>query len=558
MTSDDLWYKQAVIYCLDVETFLDASGDGVGDFEGLRRKLEYLARLGVTCLWLQPFYPSPNRDNGYDVSDYYGVDSRLGNLGDYVDFINHAKSLGLRVLVDLVANHTSIEHPWFQSARSSRHSPHRSWYHWTDELPKNHAEGVVFPGLQTTNWTWDDAAGQYYFHRFFEFQPDLNTKHPAVRAELKKVMGFWLELGVSGFRVDAVPFLIEPTHGGAEQAYDFDLLHEMRDFLQWRRRDAILLAEANVLPQESDDYFGQQGDRLQMMLNFPVNQRLFLALATGNVQPLRWALEQTRKPHGCAQWVQFLRSHDELDLGRLTDSERRSVYAAFGPEEGMQLYGRGIRRRLAPMLKGDRKHIRLAFSLLMSLPGTPMIQYGDEIGIGDDLSLPDRQCARTPMQWSGERQAGFSLARTIVRPVVSNGDFSFHEINVAAQQRDRDSLLTWLEQLIRVRRELTTIGWGDYILLDSDVPMVLIMYYQWRGEALVILHHFGTAKVHVTFQLPDQVQTQTESASTLSDVFSNATFPFDDHRSVTVPLDRYGHLWLRVGNQDTSLTRSTY
>lgn len=551
MSAEDLWYKHAVIYCLDVETYLDANGDGIGDFEGLQRKLDYLAGLGVTCLWLQPFYPSPNADNGYDVSDYYGVDPQFGTLGDYVEFMNCAQSLGLRVLVDFVANHTSIQHPWFQAARRDRNSPYRSWYIWADERPANHADGIVFPGYQTTNWTWDDVAGQYYFHRFYDFQPDLNTQNPAVREELKKIMGFWLQLGVSGFRVDAVPFLIERPDHERQMVQDFELLHELRNFLQWRRRDAILLAEANVLPHESDDYFGEQGDRLQMMLNFPVNQRLFLALATGDVEPLREALEQTRKPHDCAQWVQFLRSHDELDLGRLTESERQSVYAAFGPEKSMQLYGRGIRRRLAPMLKDDRQHLELAWSLLLALPGTPMIQYGDEIGMGEDLSLPERQSARTPMQWSDAPHGGFSRAEHIVRPVVSDDVFGYQQVNVARQQRDRDSLLNWLERRIRARQELPEISWGEYTVLRGDVPEVLILLTEWRGEAVVTLHHFGTRETQVTFQLPKRDWI----TNRLIDVFSEATIPIEDHGRVTVSLGRYGQWWFRVGGQDTSSAR---
>ncbi len=277
---DDLWYKNAIIYCLDVEKYLDANGDGIGDFAGLTRKLDYLAGLGVTCLWLQPFYPSPNRDNGYDVSDYYGVHPKHGTPGEFVEFMNHARQLGLRVIVDLVVNHCSITHPWFQAARKDPKSPHRDWFIWSKTRPKDHATGMVFPGVQKTTWTYDSVAKAYYFHRFYDFQADLNTAHPDVRREILRIMGYWLELGVSGFRMDAVPFLIERKGARVRHTKDFELLHQMRDFLQWRRGDAILLAEANVPPDESLDYFGELGDRLQLMLNFPVNQRLFYALAT--------------------------------------------------------------------------------------------------------------------------------------------------------------------------------------------------------------------------------------------------------------------------------------
>ena len=290
---DDLWYKNAIIYCLDVEKYIDANGDGVGDFEGLTRKLDYLAGLGVTCLWLQPFYPSPNKDNGYDVSDYYGVHRKHGTPGGFVEFMNHAQQLGLRVIVDLVANHSSDQHPWFKASRRSPDSPYRDWYVWAKQRPRDHDQGMVFPGVQKTTWTRDPVAKAYYFHRFYKFQPDLNTRNPKVREELLRIMGFWLQLGVSGFRMDAVPFLISEKGVGAGKELDYEMLHQMRDFLQWRRRDAILLAEANVPPKESLEYFGEQGDRLQMMLNFPVNQRLFFALATGDIRPLVKALKDT-------------------------------------------------------------------------------------------------------------------------------------------------------------------------------------------------------------------------------------------------------------------------
>ena len=293
MSIEDLWYRNAIVYCLDVEKFMDSSGDGVGDFEGLSSRLPYLAGLGVTCVWLLPFSTSPNRDNGYDVSDYYSVSNKHGSLGDFVAFANHAQSLGIRVIVDLVVNHTSIDHPWFQHARSNPDSPFRDWYVWSKTRPKNHDQGMVFPGVQKTTWTWDEAAKRYYFHRFYEHQADLDTWNPAVRDEISKIMGFWLQLGISGFRIDAVPFLIGRKGADVtEPELDYDLLHDFRDFLQWRRRDAVMLAEANVPPDENLKYFGEKGDRLQMMLNFPVNQRLWYALATADVAPLKWAINR--------------------------------------------------------------------------------------------------------------------------------------------------------------------------------------------------------------------------------------------------------------------------
>ena len=550
MSIDDLWYKNAVIYCLDVEKYQDANDDGVGDFEGVMRRLEYLQGLGVTCVWLQPFYTSPNRDNGYDVVDYYNVNDKHGSLGDFVNFMNHAQALGLCVIVDLVVNHTSIDSPWFQEARANRTSLFRDWYVWADERPKNHRDGIVFPGQQTTTWSFDRRAGQYYFHRFYRHQADLNTWNPYVRAEIQKIMGFWLQLGVSGFRMDAVPFLIEKKGAGVEHEQDFNLLKEMRDFLQWRSGEAILLAEANVPPDESMHYFGSEGERLQMMLNFPVNQRLFYALATADLDPLVWALEQTHKRPRNAQWVQFLRSHDELDLGRLTPEQREKVFAAFGPEKRMQLYDRGIRRRLAPMLGGNRKRIELAFSLLFSLPGTPMMQYGDEIGMGDNLRLPERECARTPMQWTANVHGGFSRARRVVRPVINDPQYGYTKVNVAEQRRDPDSLLNWTERIIRTRKECPEISWGNFAVLRSNAPEVLAIRYDWRNTSLVTLHNFSDRRQKVRLKIGaprDEV---------LVEVFDGRHTRAHNDGMHRIDLDAYAWRWYRVGAADTTLDRA--
>jgi maltose alpha-D-glucosyltransferase / alpha-amylase len=547
MPIEDLWYKSAVIYCLDVEKYQDADGDGVGDFEGLMRRLDYLQGLGVTCVWLQPFYPSPNRDNGYDVADFYGVHDKHGSLGDFVEFMNRADALGIRVIVDLVVNHTSVDCPWFQAARADPKSYYRHWYVWADERPKNHREGIVFPGQQTSTWDYDRRAGQWYFHRFYKHQPDLNTWNPYVRQEIQKIMGFWLQLGVAGFRMDAVPFLLQKKGAGVEWDQDFGLLKEMRDFLQWRSGNAIMLAEANVPPDESMKYFGEEGERLQMMLNFPVNQRLFYALATADIDPLVWALEQTWKRPRNAQWVQFLRSHDELDLGRLTEEQRDKVFAAFGPKPSMQLYDRGIRRRLAPMLAGNRRRIELAFSLLFSLPGTPMMQYGDEIGIGDNLRLPERECARTPMQWSAEPHGGFSRAKKIVRPVIDDPDYGFARVNVAAQRRDPDSLLNWTERVIRTRKECPEIGWGEFSVLRTNVPEVLAMRYDWRGTSLVTLHTFSGRTQRV------KLKVGCEHDATLVEVFDGRHSRAHNDGAHRITLPEYAWRWYRVGAADTTL-----
>jgi maltose alpha-D-glucosyltransferase / alpha-amylase len=551
MAIEDLWYRNAILYCLDVEKYMDSNGDGIGDFEGLNSRLEYLSGLGVNCVWLLPFSKSPHRDNGYDVSDYFSVDERHGTLGDFVEFMNHARALGIRVIADLVVNHTSKDHPWFQQARKDPKSPYRDWYVWSKERPDDHDQGMVFPGIQKTTWTLDRTAKEYYFHRFFEFQPDLNTHHPEVRDQIYKIMGFWLELGVSGFRMDAVPFLIEKKGAQVEHSKDFELLKEMRDFLQWRSRDAIMLAEANVPPEESLKYFGDEGDHLQLMLNFPVNQRLWYALSTGDTEPLKWAIRETQHVPAQAQYVQFLRSHDECDLGRLTEEQRQAVFAACGPKKNMQLYDRGIRRRFAPMLDGDRRKMELAMSLLFSLPGTPMLQYGDEIGIWDDLALPQRECARTAMQWSSAHYGGFSRAKKPAVPIVDDAKHGYRQINVEAQQRDRDSLLNWTTRRIRARKELPEIGWGKCTVLSVEAPAVLVLRYEWRGVAVVTAHNFSDTDQIVHFDV------RTDHGGLLCDVFDTDHSRADAAGQHELRLGPYDHRWFRVGGPDTTPFRAT-
>ena len=537
----DRWYKNAVVYCASIETFLDSNGDGVGDLAGLSRKLDYLQGLGVTAIWLMPFQPSPGRDDGYDISDYYGVDPRFGTLGDFVAFTQGAGARGIRVIMDLVINHTSDQHPWFRSARKGEGAPFHDWYVWADKKPPDAQKGIVFPGVQKTTWTRDAAAKQYYFHRFYEFQPDLNFANPEVRAEMLKVMAFWLQLGVAGFRVDAIPFVIEqvdPETG--KETPDYALLRDFREFVQWQRGDAVLLAEANVPPDQNVRFFGEDGDRMQMMFNFHVNQHLFLALATGEAKPLATALEETRQIPALAQWGLHLRNHDELDLGRLTDAEREKVFAAFGPEPEMQLYDRGIRRRLAPMLNGDRRRIEMANSLLFTLPGTPVIRYGDEIGMGDDLDLPERYCARTPMQWDDSANSGFSTAKKPVSPVISGGAYGYQHLNVAAQRRDPESLLNWVERIIRMRKEVPEVGLGAFSLLDAGDEAVLAMRYDWEGRSVVFLHNLGENAREVFFAVG------VAGADCLVNLLS------DDHSRAArdgrhcVLLEGYGYRWFRA------------
>ena len=545
----DLWYKNAVIYCVDVDRFMDGNGDGIGDFVGLTHRLDHIAGLGATCIWLLPFYPSPNRDNGYDVTDYYGVHPELGTPGDFVVFMREARERGMRVIVDLVVNHTSDQHPWFQSARSDPDSPYRNYYNWSAEKPEGADAGVVFPGVQETTWTCDERVGAYYHHRFYKHQPDLNIANPAVREEIEKVMGFWLELGVSGFRLDAAPFLIELTGVDADAGRDpHAYLRELRDFLSWRRGDAIMLAEANVAADQIDQYFGD-GDRMHMLFNFLANQHLFLALARDEAGPLRRTLRKLPAIPPLSQWASFLRNHDELDLGRLSDAERADAFDAFAPDPSMRLYERGIRRRLAPMLGGDRRRLELAYSLMLTLPGTPVLFYGEEIGMGDDLSLRERDSVRTPMQWSDDRNGGFSKAprEKLVSPVIEEGDYGCDRVNVTAESRDPHSFLNRMTQMIRARRSCPEFGWGRLRLLDpvdgDGREGVLAHRCDWRGTTVFAVHNLSPEPCEVTLDLGED--DGDGEGGDLTDVMSDR-----EYERVTGPEDRvrvagHGFRWLR-------------
>ena len=549
---NDLWYKNAVIYCLSVGTYMDANGDGIGDFEGLMRRLDYLHGLGVTAIWLMPFQTSPCKDDGYDVADYYNVDPRYGTLGDFVEFAHGAKQRGIRVLIDLVVNHTSNEHPWFQQARRSPNSKYRDWYVWSKKKPANANKGMVFPGVQKTTWTYDSEAKAYYFHRFYDFQPDLNTSHPEVQAEILKIMGFWIQQGVSGFRMDAVPFIISTKGAKVKKPEEqWDMLRAFREFLQWRQGDCIILAEANVLPETDMEYFGADGERMHMMFNFQVNQNLFYALAAADMRPLIKALKATKARPATAQWGMFLRNHDELDLGRLEKNQREKVFQAFGPEKNMQLYDRGIRRRLAPMLGGDQRRLELAYSLMFTLPGTPVIRYGDELGMGDNLDLPERNCARTPMQWSAEPHGGFTKSDRTNNPVIDEGPYGYERINAAIQRRHPDSLLNWTERIVRMRKEVPEIGWGDFAVLNVRDPAVLAMRYDWRNNSVVFLHnlHDEPREVVLDVGLEDQ-------GKMLVNLLAEDHSKGEQSGKHRIVLEGYGYRWYRVGGLDYLLRRS--
>ena len=535
--TSDLWWKNAVVYCVDVKTFQDSGGDGIGDLDGLGDRLDYLAGLGVTCLWLLPIMPSPWRDNGYDVTDYFDVDRRLGTLADVVELLRAARERGIRVLTDLVVNHTSDEHPWFRAARSSRDNPYRDYYVWRDR-PEPQPAGLVFPGEEDSNWQLDPATGQYYLHRFYRFQPDLNIEDPRVRAEFQKIMGLWLELGFSGFRVDAAPFLIE-TEGitGKSPKDPHAPLRDMRGFLSRRRGEAALLGEANVAADQLTGYFGQHGNELHMLFNFILNQALYLSLVREDPRPLAEHLRELPvTPLNC-QYANFVRNADELSLDKLSEAERQEVFDAFAPDENMRLYGRGIRRRLPPMVGGDQRRLELAYSLLFSLPDTPVLLYGEEIGMGDDLDAPGRASVRTAMQWSDEPNAGFSTAERIWPPIVADGPFGYRRVNVRDQLRDPDSLLRRVTALIRARKQCPELGFGHWRLLETDQDRVLAHAAEWAGGRVVALHNLAGTGCRVKVDLP---------AGPVEQLVADRREQKLPATGTPIPLEPYGWRWLRL------------
>jgi maltose alpha-D-glucosyltransferase/alpha-amylase len=412
----------------------------------------------------------------------------------------------------------------------------------------------VFPGVQKSTWSFDEVARSWYFHRFYDFQPDLNTSNPEVQAEILKIMGFWIELGVSGFRMDAVPFVIAKKGADVRQPQEqYGMLRTFREFLQWRKGDCIVLAEANVLPATDMEYFGRTADRMHMMFNFQVNQNLFYALATADTRPLIKAMKSTASRPATAQWGIFLRNHDELDLGRLSDEQREKVFAAFGTEPRMQLYDRGIRRRLAPMLDGDRRRLELAYSLMFTLPGTPVVRYGDEIGMGDDLRLPERNCARTPMQWSNEPHGGFTKSERPLLPVITGGPYGFEHVNAAIQRRHPDSLLNWTERIIRMRKEVPEVGWGNFTVIRSPHPSVLIVRYDWRRNSVLFLHNLDSKAREISFSVGmGDERNDSLLINLLAEDHSRAG-KNGKHRLV---IEGYGYRWYRVGGLDYLLRRS--
>lgn len=542
----DHWYKNAIIYALDLHRFMDGDGDGCGDFEGLTQKLGYLSDLGVTCLWLLPFYPSPQQDNGYDVSDYRHIDRQVGSFEDFDRFLQAAGEHSLRVIVDLVVDHTSKEHPWFQAARRSQDSRYRDYYVWSEHPPPvPSGKGPMFPGEQESVWTYDEKAGQYYSHRFYAFEPDLNTSNPEVQEEIRRIIDFWLSFGVSGFRVDAANHLIEPSLSSPDEEPAHSILEKIRATTQAHNPEAVLLGEADEPPEELAEYFGDD-DQLHMLFNFVLNNYLFLGLAREEAGPIAHALRRLPRPPAGGQWANFLRNLDELDLERLPDEDQKEVIEQFAPDDEMRIYGRGIRRRLAPMLEGNPRRLKMAFSLLFSLPGAPVIVYGDEIGMGEDLSQPGRDAVRAPMQWSPEKNAGFSSAREeeLLQPVIRDGPFGVEEVNVRDQEKDPDSLLNWMKQAIHLRRRCPEIGEGNLKLFDVQTPEVLAHRCVWKDTTFVAVHNMSGDEQEVTLDLRDQ------RGRTLKKLFGEPMEEVSLTGDVDVTLEPYGFRWYRIRNHE--------
>jgi trehalose synthase len=546
--TSDLWWKTAVVYCLDVQTFMDWNDDGMGDFVGLIERVDYLAELGVTCLWLMPFYPTTDRDDGYDITDHYGVDPRLGCAGDFVELVRTAHDRGMRVIVDLVVNHTSDRHPWFRAARSTTGSPYRDYYVWRSDPPPDTSADVVFPDQEQSLWEHDERTGEWYLHRFYRTQPDLNIASPVVRDEIVKMMGYWLELGVDGFRVDAVPFVLETTGIDPSQLAGFHdphvYLRQLRSFVNRRAGDAILLGEVNVPHREQKRFFGgSDGDELTMQFDFIGMQYLYLALARQDARPLVRALKRRPKLDRESQWATFVRNHDELTLDKLGDAERQEVFAAFGSEPDMQLYGRGLRRRLPPMLDGDPRRVRMVYSLLFSLPGTPVLFYGEEIGMGENLDVPGRLSVRTPMQWSTGRNGGFSQAPpSRLRRPPTPGPFGPEHVNVASQLGDRESLFAFVSLLARRYRESPELGWSEFKPLAQEHRAVLAHESVLDERRLVTVHNLGPESLTVRLALEGVAD-----GMTLVDLLSDAQpVPVGSQGEAELALDGYGYCWLRV------------
>jgi maltose alpha-D-glucosyltransferase/alpha-amylase len=538
LTSDPLWYKDAVFYELYVRGFYDANADGIGDFRGLTEKLDYLEWLGINCIWLLPMYPSPLRDGGYDISDYHSILPEYGTLEDFRNFLNAAHERGIRVIADLVLNHTSDQHPWFQESCSSQNSPKRDWYVWSSTDQKYMDARIIFLDTERSNWSWHEQTGEFYWHRFFSHQPDLNYDNPEVQKAIIDVVTFWLDLGIDGFRLDAVPYLYEREGTNCENlAETHAFLKYLRTYVDSHYSNRLMLAEANQWPEDVVAYFGQ-GDECHMCYHFPIMPRLFIALRQENRLPIVEILERTPQIRDTEQWGMFLRNHDEMTLEMVTDEERDYLYQEYAMDSRMRL-NMGIRRRLAPLLDNSRRRIELLNALLFSLPGSPFLYYGDEIGMGDNIYLGDRDGVRTPMQWSVDRNGGFSRAdfAQLYFPVIMDSVYGYQAVNVEAQQRHPTSLLHWMRQMILLRKKHQVFSRGTISFIKPENRRVLAFTRSYEGETVLCLYNLARSSQPVQLDLSEY------QGMIPVDLQYQVDFPPITSQPYQMSLNEYGFFW---------------
>jgi maltose alpha-D-glucosyltransferase/alpha-amylase len=539
--ADERWYQRAVFYEVSVRSFFDANGDGTGDLQGLIEKLDYLSWLGVDCLWLLPFYSSPLRDGGYDISDFFTILPEYGKLGDAVRLMEEAHRRGIRIIADLVVNHTSDQHPWFQESRQSRDNPRADWYVWSDSDQKYADARIIFTDTERSNWAWDPDRQQYYWHRFFSHQPDLNYDNHEVQEAMLGILRFWLNLGMDGFRLDAVPYLFEREGTNCEN------LPETHQFLRRIRKEVdagypgkVLLAEANQWPADVVEYFGDS-DECHMCFNFPLMPRMFMALRRAQRHPITEILAQTPEvPEGC-QWGIFLRNHDELTLEMVTDEERDYMWSEYAKDPRMKL-NIGIRRRLAPLVDNDRRVMELFHAMLFSLPGSPILYYGDEIGMGDNIFLGDRDGVRTPMQWSPDRNAGFSRAdfAQLYSAPLMDPVYGYQALNVEGELRDPSSLLHWLQRMLQVRKRHPLFGIGSFEVLSAENPSVLAYVREWEDDVVLCVNNLSR------FAQPVELSLQRFEGRTPIELLGRVPFPRIGELPYLLTLGPYGFYWFQI------------
>lgn len=537
---DPLWYKHAVIYQVHVKGFYDGNGDGIGDFAGLREKLGYLESLGITAIWLLPFYPSPLKDDGYDIADYYNVNPTYGSLHDFRRFLREAHEHGIRVITELVINHTSDQHPWFQRARRAKSgSSWRNFYVWSDTPDKYKDARIIFQDFELSNWSWDPVAQAYYWHRFYSHQPDLNFENPLVQKEVFRALDFWFDIGVDGLRLDAIPYLFEKEGTNCENLpATHQFIKKLRQHMDAKYQNRVLIAEANQWPEDAVAYFGQ-GDECHMAFHFPVMPRLFMAIHMEDRFPIMDILEQTPFPPSTCQWVMFLRNHDELTLEMVSDEERDYMYHIYAKDPKARI-NLGIRRRLSPLLDNDRAKIELMNILLFSLPGTPVIYYGDEIGMGDNYYLGDRNGVRTPMQWSPDRNAGFSHAnpQQLYLPVIIDPSYHYEVVNVENQERNPSSLLWWLRRTLQVRKNHKAFGFGSLEFITSDNSKILAFTRTYENEIILVIANLSHFSQAAELTLAKYI------GYTPIELFHHGLFPRIKENTYNVTIGGHGYFWL--------------